>query len=68
MADDEIKIPITAEADVSGFEETTQAAQGMQQAVEQAATQPLPAHQQAAEQVEAMHTAAEPSLTGQAVK
>lgn len=52
MADDEIKIPITAEADVSGFEETTQAAQGMQQAVEQAATQPLPAHQQAAEQVE----------------
>lgn len=48
----EIKIPITAEADLTGFEETTQAAQGMQQAVEQAATQPLPTHQQAAEQVE----------------
>lgn len=54
MAEDEseIKIPITAEADLTGFEETTQAAQDMQQAVEQAATQPMTAHQQAAEQVE----------------
>ena len=54
MAEDEseIKIPITAEADLTGFEETTQAAQDMQQAVEQAATQPMPAYQQAAEQVE----------------
>lgn len=54
MAEDEseIKIPITAEADLTGFEETTQAAQEMQTAVEQSATQTIPAQQQAAEQVE----------------